>query len=177
MQGNENRFQNTGSVTLKANSQIRVGLITTTGTSKPKLSNCSVISKVSHYWHVYLNWQPLFIDNRRVNNFFVGKKSITGIIYQTLNVRLLFMYVLLLRFATFSKSYFGIGVLLYICCIFSEHFFLRKPLEGCFCHFETGIKWKSKIFEIQENYLKHFGFCFTASWKASFNSSIFKRNQ
>ena len=29
------------------------------------------------------------------------------------------------------KSYFDMGVLLYICCIFSEHIFLRTPLEGC----------------------------------------------
>ena len=29
-------------------------------------------------------------------------------------------------------SYFGMGVLLYICCIFSEHLFLRTPLDGCF---------------------------------------------
>ena len=27
----------------------------------------------------------------------------------------------------------GMGVLLQICCIFSEHLFLRTPLEGCVC--------------------------------------------
>ena len=32
------------------------------------------------------------------------------------------------------NSHFDMGVLLlYICCIFSEHLFLRTPLEGCFC--------------------------------------------
>ena len=30
------------------------------------------------------------------------------------------------------KLHFGIGFLLQICCIFSEHLFLRTPLEGCF---------------------------------------------
>ena len=30
----------------------------------------------------------------------------------------------------FNKS---MGVLLQICCIFSEHLFLRTPLDGCFC--------------------------------------------
>ena len=30
------------------------------------------------------------------------------------------------------KSHFGIGVLLYICCIFSEHHFFRTPLGSCF---------------------------------------------
>ena len=29
------------------------------------------------------------------------------------------------------KSHFGMGVLLWICCIFSEPFFLRTPLHGC----------------------------------------------
>ena len=37
--------------------------------------------------------------------------------------------------ATLLESHFGMGVLLSICCIFSEHFFLRTPLNDCFwCH-------------------------------------------
>ena len=35
--------------------------------------------------------------------------------------------------ATFLKSHSGIGVFLLVCCIFSEHLFLRTPLKGCFC--------------------------------------------
>ena len=35
-------------------------------------------------------------------------------------------------------SHFGMGVLLQICCIFSEHFFLETPLDGCF--------WRIQIF-------------------------------
>ena len=31
------------------------------------------------------------------------------------------------------KLNFGIGVLMQICCMFSEHLFLRAPLEGWFC--------------------------------------------
>ena len=34
--------------------------------------------------------------------------------------------------ATLLKSHFGMGGLLYICCIFSEHLFLRTPVDGCF---------------------------------------------
>ena len=30
------------------------------------------------------------------------------------------------------KSHCGMGVLLQICCIFSEHLFLKWPLDGCF---------------------------------------------
>ena len=43
------------------------------------------------------------------------------------------LYSLFLWEATFLKSHFGMGVFLYICCIFSEHVFLRTPLECCFC--------------------------------------------
>ena len=35
--------------------------------------------------------------------------------------------------ATLLKSHFVMGVLLQVSCIFSEHFFLRTPLDGCFC--------------------------------------------
>ena len=35
--------------------------------------------------------------------------------------------------ATLLKSHFGMGVLLYIYCIFPEYVSLRTPLEGCFC--------------------------------------------
>ena len=35
-------------------------------------------------------------------------------------------------FATLLMSHFDMGVLLQICCIFSEHFFLGTPLESCF---------------------------------------------
>ena len=34
--------------------------------------------------------------------------------------------------ATLLKSPFDMGVLLYICCMFSEHLFLGTPLDGCF---------------------------------------------
>ena len=37
--------------------------------------------------------------------------------------------------ATLLKSHFGTGFLLYICCIFSEHLFLRTSLDSCFCLF------------------------------------------
>ena len=35
------------------------------------------------------------------------------------------------------NSLFDMGVLLQICCIFSEHFFLVTPLDGCFCCIPT----------------------------------------
>ena len=34
--------------------------------------------------------------------------------------------------ATLLKSHFGMGFLLYICCIFSKHLFLRTPLDSRF---------------------------------------------
>ena len=35
---------------------------------------------------------------------------------------------------TLMKSHFRMGALMYICCIFLEHVFLRTPLDGCFCN-------------------------------------------
>ena len=35
--------------------------------------------------------------------------------------------------ATLLKSHFGIGILLYICCIFSKHLLLKTSLEDCVC--------------------------------------------
>ena len=38
-------------------------------------------------------------------------------------------------FATLLKLHFGMSVLPFICYIFSEHLFLRTPLDSCFCSF------------------------------------------
>ena len=46
--------------------------------------------------------------------------------------------------ATLLKSRCGMGVLLKICCIFSEHLFLRTPLDSCFWVFH-----EINCFEIQ----------------------------
>ena len=66
------------------------------------------------------------------------------------------------------KSHFDMGVLLYICCIFSGHLFLRTPLEGCSCYFShiriplwsfyfiyNGSSCSSKYIQTQETRLKH----------------------
>ena len=54
--------------------------------------------------------------------------------------------------ATLLKPHFGMGVLLQICCIFSQHLFLRTPLEGCFCkliydcyHLLHDYSWNSRL--------------------------------
>ena len=52
----------------------------------------------------------------------------------------------------FLKSHFGMGVILQICCIFSEHVFLKTPLLGCFYNTMKNT-WKSlndKMAEILE---------------------------
>ena len=38
--------------------------------------------------------------------------------------------LLILYLATLLKPHFGMGVLLYICWIFSDHHLIRKPIEG-----------------------------------------------
>ena len=47
--------------------------------------------------------------------------------------------------ATLLKSHVGMGVLLKICCIISEHLFLRTPLEGCFCISKLGKAYLPNI--------------------------------
>ena len=37
--------------------------------------------------------------------------------------------------STLLKLHFGMDVLLYICCIFSEYLFVRTPLKGCFLEY------------------------------------------
>ena len=50
------------------------------------------------------------------------------------------------------KSHFGMGVLLYSCCIFSEHLLLRTPPGGCFwiliCKSEDIFPRSPEIFEL-----------------------------
>ena len=43
---------------------------------------------------------------------------------------------------TLLKSHFGMSVLLYICCIFSEQLFLGTPLGGCFYKYVLIIRFK-----------------------------------
>ena len=37
------------------------------------------------------------------------------------------------------KSHFDMGDLVYICCIFSKHLFLGKPLNGCFLSLQVSV--------------------------------------
>ena len=47
------------------------------------------------------------------------------------------------------KSYFGIGVFLQICYIFSEHLFLRTPLGGCPCKIlKANLNFNSYVISI-----------------------------
>ena len=41
------------------------------------------------------------------------------------------------------KSHFGMGILLYIFCTFSQHLFIGTPMEGCFCN--VHLRCVSKI--------------------------------
>ena len=52
-------------------------------------------------------------------------------------------------FRTLLKSDFGLGVLLCICCIFSDDLFLRLPLEKCFC---TPLMLVSRHFFVKANF-------------------------
>ena len=57
--------------------------------------------------------------------------------------------------ASLLKSHFDMGVFVYICCIFSEHLFLRAPLERCLWVMnKSGL---SKFFGKQSLSLKGYG--------------------
>ena len=46
-----------------------------------------------------------------------------------------------------NAKHVGMGVLLSICYIFSEHLFLRTPMEGCFWPFYSGYLLTVQIFK------------------------------
>ena len=53
-------------------------------------------------------------------------------------------------FAILLKSHFAMGVLLWICCIFSEHLFIRRILEGYFCfHQKVFVKQTEQGIEVK----------------------------
>ena len=65
-----------------------------------------------------------------------------------------FNKVALHSFATLLKSHFGMGVLLQICCIFSEDLFLRTPLGGCFCNCKVITNYCAKYVEIRHSLIR-----------------------
>ena len=72
---------------VKENSSKKIGFITTTNVNKAKLSDCSILTKDSKYWHVFSSWQPLFKDGRKIKDFSIGKERVAGNnTYATLNV-------------------------------------------------------------------------------------------
>ena len=54
-----------------------------------------------------------------------------------------------------KKSHFGMGVLLQICCIFSEQLILRPPLEGSLCRSSEHFNVNKKINPFLVNALFH----------------------
>ena len=57
------------------------------------------------------------------------------------------------------KSHFAMGILLYICCIFSGHLFLKTPLENFFCWYKSAIEypWGSPIIIMLQDLTQDFG--------------------
>ena len=52
------------------------------------------------------------------------------------------------------------GVLLYMCCIFSEHLFYRTPLEDYFCFFYISLRHSATEFSHTFNDMSSSHFCF-----------------
>ena len=81
--------------------------------------------------------------------------------------------------ATLLKSHFGMGVLLYICCVYSEHLFLRTPLDSCFwfCLEIWFVTWRNisflKIYKEQPEALTQ---CYSIRKLFSKNSLNLQKN-
>ena len=71
-------------------------------------------------------------------------------IYRTSISKYDFNKVALQRYKTLLKSHFGMGVLLQICYIFSEHLFLGAPLDGCFCLYFLLMNYFPKTLKTEE---------------------------
>ena len=98
--------------------------------------------KTEHIWtyfliDFFLTWKyrsnMSFHENIHLNKFNTSKDLKCNITW-----KIFFGSNLLLRnfIEVILMSYFGMLVLLQICCIFSEHLFQRTPLETCFCLLE-----------------------------------------
>ena len=99
-----------------------------------------IFSVKRFFWRLFLSEMDIPKDFMFKNRYFFS--------WQLLLFLLLIFYLDLLVEPTFYyfvvgtrssppevlsvKSHFGMGVLLQTCCLFSEHVFLRTPLEGCF---------------------------------------------
>ena len=57
--------------------------------------------------------------------------------------------------SNFIETHFGMGVLLWICCIFSEHLFLRIPLDGCFWRYLKNVFAKCRYIPLYKMPLRH----------------------
>ena len=64
-----------------------------------------------------------------------------------------------------SITLLGMGVLLYICCIFSEQLFLRTPLGGCFCRFQVFIRGSNRISDQKGSPKKFWNKCKPQMWE------------
>ena len=73
-------------------------------------------------------------------------------------------------FATLLKSNFGMGALLYICCISSKHLLVRTPLNGCFWNFMLIVLMKRPL------YLFIYSFIYLFIYLAVIHALVFPPN-
>ena len=92
----------------------------------------SYLSLHTSSWALYTcMWLLLLLFRSSLPEVFLGNR-ILKICSKCTGEHLCRSMISICRFATLLKPLLGIGALLYICCIFSEHLFLRTPVEGCF---------------------------------------------
>ena len=77
------------------------------------------------------------------------------------------------------KTHFDMGVLLKICCIFSENLLLRTPLSDCYCNIISNVNEECTSRNIINTIWDHLDQCLvTPNCSYSYNSKneIFQRN-
>ena len=96
--------------------------------------SCSVFN-ISWY-HVPYFWTKQSCGAQTTLTCTSQKQPSRGVLKKRCSENIQHIYSKTRCFATLLKGHFCMGVLLQICCIFSEQFFLRTPLDNCFWSFD-----------------------------------------
>ena len=99
--------------------------------------NCSCMKPSNYYYFIYSN------DEKRLSEAALQRRYLENVFWKHAGnlqgntyVEAWFQWSCK---ATSLKSHFVMSVLLKICCMLSEHLFLRTALQDCFCTFLKGL--------------------------------------
>ena len=137
-------------------------------------SLCTIFNRTAYNF----DQQELFICSEVFKMFINQKQPSRGVLKKICSEIMQQIYGC---FATLLKSHFGTGALPQICCIFSEHLFLRTPLDGCFWLIHTRLlqnrlhifNFVSLLFLNDQLLFRYaFTFCSQLVWTSSQSKNI-----